>query len=809
MSPNETSNKKSHIFVYIQLSGPENNDTHLEDNSSSFIRQLGNVLMPLTETWEISYIEQRERGFFVQFKHEKDALDFSLSFLERMKETNDFEVGVAIHCGDDVLSAQRENEKLISFAGPNEVVVSETLNLHESQDSHHKWKKVGEIKSEETGNDLDVFVHDTFSETQNQDEDIFKNLTIGNLKLEFVVPLVILVCVGLFFLLPKEKLEPTIAVWMMENRGSSNDDFWAWGITEDITKILGYSQEIKTVPFDEITKAFSSEDSPTETAKKYGMNYVFISDFNQAENEVELHYSLVNVKNGKSEYSKKLSVSSKQISDIVGILSRKIMSSLRVHDVELIESRKPINPVAYKLYLKGKYSINKGLNVIQIDQGISLLEESISLDDNFLPAKSFLADTKRESGDLLKARKLYTEAMTKAGDRGDRQRVREYLVSLGDIFLEMDDFSGALEYYQGALTLSEGLRYRKNSPHIMNQMALIYNNREESDSSMYYLEKSIKMSRELKDSLSTVSELLFLGNLYYNSEDYYSALIQFRKSLEYSKQIEDTSAMSRALHHMSDIFWIKRDYSNAINYQEELLDLLEKRHDRSGTAWASFRLGSMYENKCDYDLAATYLKRSLKIRNDTGSKEDIAEVVSYLGIVSMNLEKYKQAQNYFEKAKKIYVTLNDSPGLGFMSHTLGETYFHRGKPGRSEGFFRKAVTIWRELKDPSMEVWSLSWLVLAEMRSGNREFEVDLYILNKLLKQNKITEQDLPIIHYNIYRVYKKKKLEEEARYHLKTAYNEIMARAENLQSEDDRNSFLTKNPLNRKIVKAWEKFNM
>ena len=144
-----------------------------------------------------------------------------------------------------------------------------------------------------------------------------------------------------------------------------------------------------------------------------------------------------------------------------------------------------------------------------------------------------------------------------------------------------------------------------------------------------------------------------------------------------------------------------------------------------------------------------------------------------------------------------------------MSHNLGETYFHRGKPGRSEGFFRKAVTIWRELKDPSMQVWSLSWLVLAEMRSGNREFEVDLYILNKLLKQNKITEQDLPIIHYNIYRVYNKKKLEEEAGYHLKTAYNEIMARAENLQSEADKNSFLTKNPLNRKIVKAWEKFNM
>ncbi len=92
MFHSETSNKKSHIFAYIQLTGSENGDSHSEDNSSSFIRQLGKILMPFTETWEISYIEQREIGFFVQFNNEIDALDFSLSFLERIKETNDFEV---------------------------------------------------------------------------------------------------------------------------------------------------------------------------------------------------------------------------------------------------------------------------------------------------------------------------------------------------------------------------------------------------------------------------------------------------------------------------------------------------------------------------------------------------------------------------------------------------------------------------------------------------------------------------------------------------------------------------------------------
>jgi len=473
MSPNKTSNKTPHIFVYVQLLDPKNNDPHLEDSSSSFIRQLGNILMPFTETWEISYIEQRERGFFVQFKHEIDALDFSLAFLERVRETNDFEVGVAIHCGNDVLSAQRENEKLILFAGPNEVVVSGTLNFHKIQDSHHKWERVGEIKSEETGGDLGVFVHDTFSETPHQKEDIFQNLKIENLRMEYLIPLIILVFVGLFFLLPKEKLEPTIAVWMMENRGEMEDDFLAWGITEDITEMLDHSQNIRTVPFDEITEAFSSDSSPIETAAQYGMNYVLVSEFNKVENGVDIYYSLVNVKTGKSVYSKKQTVPPKHIPNIVGFLSRRIMISLDVNDIEFIESRMPINPDAYKLYLKGKYVLGKALYVDQIDQGISLLEESIRLDDNLLHAKSLLAEVNRERGDLSKARELYTEAMTKAGDEGNKQMVRKYSVSLGDIFLEMDDLSNALECYQNALSFTEKLRYSKYSPHILNQMALI------------------------------------------------------------------------------------------------------------------------------------------------------------------------------------------------------------------------------------------------------------------------------------------------------------------------------------------------
>lgn len=807
MTSDKTSADKSFILEYVQLFVPETDDSITEVDYSSHIRNLGNILMPLTETWDTESLEQEENGFFIQFEQESDAVDFALSLLEKTKENRDFEVGVLIHSGRNITEIEKGIDKMASLAGPNKILVSELINLPENKNFNFTLVERRKIESDASKNEFDVFTVDQFSENAVEKESIFRYFNLEKIKWEFVIPILVFLCVSLFFILPRENPEPTIVVWMMENKGSADDDFLVWGMTEELIGILSLSQEIQVLPFEEIS--YASDSSPIEKAETSGMNYVFVSNFNRLEKGGEFYLSLVAVKNGKSEYSKKLTVSSKQLPEVTGFMAGKIKSLLDVNDLEIMESRISVNPTAYELYLKGKYLINTGEFAEQEDEGLSLLEESVKLDDNLLQAKSYLADLSRNSGDLSKARDLYTEAMTQAGEKGDKQKVREYLTSLGDIFLEMEDFPNALECYRNASDLAEEIRYQKNSPYVLNQIATVFIKLDETDSAMVYLNKSIKISHELNDSLQTVPKLLLSGNLYYNSGDYYNALIQFEKSLKYSKQIKDTTAISGALHHLSDIFWIKKDYSQALSYQGELLELLKKGSDNRSIAWAAFRLGSIYENQCDYVEAKKYLAQSLEIRQKLNDEVETAEVMGYLGIVSLNSGKYEKSQDYFNNSIKLYDKLKDRSGLGFMNHNLGESYFFMGKPEKSERYFRRALTIWRELKAPSLEIWSLSWLVLAEMKSGNREFEVDLYILNKMLKQNEASPEDIPVVHYNLYLVYEKKKIEEEARHHLKIAYNEIMVRAESLQSENDKNSFLTKNPLNRKILEAWEKLSM
>jgi len=808
MVSDNTSKYKSPLFIYIQLIRLIEIEDHDNNKSAALIGKLGSSLMQLAESMNTVNLEQSESGFLVQFMTIRDALKFGSSLISLTKGQNDFDIKISVHSSKNEFILKREIEKIISFSGHNEIVLTSTLNLDEIRESGYIWNKIGEIELDEIGDTSDVLKIDLTGYFQKGKINKQTDLSFNDIKYRYLIPVVVLFFIGIYFLMPNKKYEPTIAVWMMENNGNEKNSFWSWGMTEDIINTVGKSQTINIVPFSEINTAILNRESPKDYAKRNGLNYVLISEFTPQKIGFELQYSLINIKNDKTEYSKKIKISSKQISEIVGIISRKIINILDVNDLKIIQSRKHTDPEAYKLYLKGKYLINTGESPAQISEGFSLLEESIELDDNFLKVKSYLANLSRERGDLSKARDLYTEALKSAGDLGDRQGVQQYLVALGDILFEMEDFSNAMDCYRNSLSLYEELNHRHKTPYIMDQMALIYNHQGKPDSAIFFLEQSINISHELKDSLKTVSEILLLGNIYYNSGDYYSALIQFVKAREYSIINGDTSDLSRALHFMSEIFWNKKDFTQALIYQKELLELLKESGDDNSIAWAAFRIGSIYENRCDYGEAQQYLKESLKLRQKLKDRGDLAETISYLGLVTAKMGKYKKAQSYFLDSQKLYEKLRDRSGIGFMNHNLGETFYFREMYRESEGYFRGALAVWKELENPVMEIWSMSWLVLAELKSGNREFEVDLYLLNKLMKKQELDEGNISAVYYNLYQIYDHKNVDDKAGNKLSYAYNAVMKNIGNIQTKEDRNSCLENNILSKKIVQTWEKLN-
>ena len=56
------------------------------------------------------------------------------------------------------------------------------------------------------------------------------------------------------------------------------------------------------------------------------------------------------------------------------------------------KERKSINPVAYKLYLKGKHKFQKRQTSDDVEKAKDLLNKSIQIDKSFVPAIILLGD---------------------------------------------------------------------------------------------------------------------------------------------------------------------------------------------------------------------------------------------------------------------------------------------------------------------------------------------------------------------------------------------------------------------------------
>ena len=777
-------------------------DVVINEKKSRLIRNLGNLIMSSIEPWNSINLLQNKIGYIIEFQFQEDAILFSKSLLEKINNSKNIDVLLLIHEDINIDNINIELYDILKHCLPNRINVSDIIEESTIKKCGFKLTKNSVIAFDHRNAPMTIFCLEISSNKRNNLLKFYNRISEITNYWRYYLFIIFFSIIIIYFFGFNNKSAPSVLVWMVDSSDKSLDKYLTWGITEDIYDILKKSNDIEIVPYKEMVLAYSSNNIPEDVAKSFGVNYIFISDLVKTESSVELNYSLNKIEKNKNRYKKRKNISIKKIPQIADIFSKYISNSLNLDYYGNASSNK-IPLESYKSYVKGKYFIKHAKSSKDVDRGIKLLEESIKLDPKFYLAQEELAHIYFDNGKLTKAKNLFKLAMEEASKARDKQKTFENLKYLADVFFEIGDYNNASQCYKKTLILSDNLGHKNLIPEISRNLGLIFNQIGYTDSSEYYFKKSIKVSHSLNDSLKAIPEILLLSDLYYKEKNYYKAIKHFKTALNYSILSRDSTAMSSALHHISEIYWIKMDFTESIRYQLELLNIKEKSANKIDLNWIYFRLGSLYENQCEFQNAEKYFLKALNLRKDIGSKRDIAEVFSYLGLVKLNTKKYNKAYYYFNEAKNIYQILRDRSGLGFMSHNLGEASFHSGKLSESESFFRKAVTIWRELDNPSMEIWSLSWLVLSEMKSGNRESEVDLYILNKILKQNEISSQDRPIVYYNLHLIYKNKNIEEESISYLKKSYTEILKISENIQNEYDRINFLEKKPLNIEIIKS------
>ncbi|MFZ8785605.1 tetratricopeptide repeat protein [Thermocrinis sp.] len=247
---------------------------------------------------------------------------------------------------------------------------------------------------------------------------------------------------------------------------------------------------------------------------------------------------------------------------------------------------------------------------------------AVEKDPNNLKAHYCLGRSYYEIGEL----KLALEHMKRAERlTSDKEELMYIYNWLGLIYRRMDYLDDALLYYSRSLMLAIDLENESMQASVLNNIAVIYDNKGELDKALGYFEESLRLQTDEKEKATTYNNIAII---YDNKGDYQEAVEYFQKAIEIGERYGDYHRVSQRKLNLGVTYRKMKDYEKAEKYILEGLEGVKKVGDKYWEAYGYESLGWLYRDKGDKKTAKAYLTRAYNLYKSIGAEGKAKEVLS-------------------------------------------------------------------------------------------------------------------------------------------------------------------------------------
>jgi TolB-like protein/Flp pilus assembly protein TadD len=187
----------------------------------------------------------------------------------------------------------------------------------------------------------------------------------------------------------------SLAVLPLENlMNDANQAYFVAGMHEALITELSRIEALRVISRTSTLGYQGSQKSIPEIASELGVDAVVEGSVLKAGDTVRVTVQLINADNDAHLWADNFDRELRDILALYGEVTREIAVQIRVTlSVEQeadIETNRPVNPQVYELYLKGRY-LCENWSPVEMEQGIRLLQEAVSLEPQNAPAQAQLA----------------------------------------------------------------------------------------------------------------------------------------------------------------------------------------------------------------------------------------------------------------------------------------------------------------------------------------------------------------------------------------------------------------------------------
>lgn len=607
---------------------------------------------------------------------------------------------------------------------------------------------------------------------------------------------------------------PSIAVMPLQNLGSSEDDFYAFGITSDLVSTLAAAGGIAVTPLTDLIKLTKNNTNNDEIADKLNVRYILKGSLWKKDELFQLSIELHDFEKNKLVWADNWADNWFELSSIKEKISDGLLKVVGVSHIskDEIGNDSNIESEAYEMYLNASDTFYNRKCPEDIDKAKKLLDKSLDLQPNFSEAELLHGIICTYTGDLPKAMLRLTRAYEMSLEGGKRASCMNALNYIGITQGRLSEFKKAKASFLRAMMIARTVGNLSAEAKALSNLGLMESNMGNYATGLQQMEKSLEVPGV--DSMGSLkpNTLCNIGLTHWFMGENSSALDFYRKSLSIYEKHEDYHGQAHLNMNIGIVTRKMGLFQESLSHTAKALKLNQRMGDKMGQSRTLVGIGNMHKYTGLYEKALTCYSEALEVADEIGDRLNSSIIKTNIAVVHTANENYDDALYYYEDALMISKEINDKEGEAEILGLMGNTLRLKEMSGKAEELLRASIQAFNEIGAEARTIQPRSALAFLLLHSSSSNNEIEFFEQLKIIEQyitlgmNELTETLYSLS--NLYREYSELHSSDEksltkSKKFLREANESMDREASNIHDLALRDSFLSIE-LHKEILKAY-----
>jgi tetratricopeptide (TPR) repeat protein len=215
-----------------------------------------------------------------------------------------------------------------------------------------------------------------------------------------------------------------------------------------------------------------------------------------------------------------------------------------------------------------------------------------------------------------------------------------------------------------------------------------------------------------------------------------------------------------------------------------------------------------YMGMGEIESALDFANASIKSAREISDKKSELNSLINLGEINYCIGNNEEAMDIFMQSIELTNDISDVYYSGISNQYLGLLMLRNSNYHEAMKYFEPAGISWKNLKDPTHEIWTNSAWALTAQRAGEiRVAAREVLRAESILNENKPYKDYAASVYYNLYNYYMAIGDTSLAKKYLSNANDEIIKRLKYIDNPKNKNDFLNRIVEYNEIIDSYKKY--